>query len=120
MVTLEQARNQFVLKLDSGAVSIDQGRGFGALLRNLGQVLGVFFAPLSTVEREGLTFVGGREGAEPLSCEEIGALLASRSEARAAKDFAKADEVRARLAKGGVEILDTKAGTSWRFLAVAK
>ena len=118
-VLLEQARNQLVAKLDSGSVPTGQAKGMGALLRELGQTLGVFYAPLVTVENEGLAFVGGREGAEPLSREEVQSLLTARTEARASKNFSKADEIRGRLAKGGVEILDTKAGTSWRYLTVA-
>ena len=40
--------------------------------------------------------------------------LRERDEARAAKDFARSDAVRADLLALGVEILDTPAGTSWR------
>ena len=37
-----------------------------------------------------------------------------RAEARKAKDFARADEIRAELKAGGVELMDTPAGTTWR------
>jgi cysteinyl-tRNA synthetase len=40
--------------------------------------------------------------------------LGERSAARAAKDFARADAVRAELLATGVELLDTPTGTDWR------
>jgi cysteinyl-tRNA synthetase len=40
-------------------------------------------------------------------------LLAMRSEARKAKDFAKADAIRKLLAEAGVEVEDTAQGTRW-------
>jgi len=43
-----------------------------------------------------------------------GALIAEREQARAARDFAAADRLRDQLAALGVEVTDTRAGTSWR------
>src|SRR5512132_3787626 len=43
-----------------------------------------------------------------------GELIAEREQARAARDFASADRLRDRLAGLGVEVTDTRAGTSWR------
>ena len=40
--------------------------------------------------------------------------IAARAEARAARDFARADEVRKALQEQGVELMDTPAGTTWR------
>jgi cysteinyl-tRNA synthetase len=40
--------------------------------------------------------------------------IADRAAARAAKDFARADEIRAELREWGVELMDTPAGTTWR------
>jgi cysteinyl-tRNA synthetase len=42
------------------------------------------------------------------------ALIAEREQARASKDFAAADRLRDRLAELGVEVTDTRTGTSWR------
>jgi cysteinyl-tRNA synthetase len=42
------------------------------------------------------------------------ALIAEREQARAARDFAAADRLRDRLATLGVEVTDTRAGTTWR------
>lgn len=41
-------------------------------------------------------------------------MLRERREARSAKDFARADEIREELAERGVEVLDGQAETSWR------
>jgi cysteinyl-tRNA synthetase len=41
-------------------------------------------------------------------------LIAERERARAARDFAAADRLRDRLATLGVEVTDTRAGTTWR------
>ena len=44
----------------------------------------------------------------------VEALLVARTEARKAKDFARADVVRGELIALGIELLDTPAGTDWR------
>ena len=47
------------------------------------------------------------------------ALLAERTAARAAKDFARADVIRGELTALSIEVLDTPGGTDWRVLDVA-
>jgi len=47
----------------------------------------------------------------PAGAEE---LIAEREQARAARDFAAADRLRDRLATLGVEVTDTRTGTTWR------
>ena len=47
----------------------------------------------------------------PAGAEE---LVAEREQARAARDFAAADRLRDRLAALGVEVTDTRTGTTWR------
>jgi cysteinyl-tRNA synthetase len=42
------------------------------------------------------------------------AVIAERERARAARDFAAADHLRDRLTEMGVEVTDTRSGTSWR------
>ena len=44
----------------------------------------------------------------------VEARIADRTAARAAKDFKRADEIRAELKSTGVEFMDTPAGTTWR------
>ena len=46
--------------------------------------------------------------------EELKRLLDERDAARARRDYATADELRARLAAAGVEIMDTPSGTKWQ------
>jgi cysteinyl-tRNA synthetase len=53
-----------------------------------------------------------REAFEP--SEEALALIAERDEARAAKDFARSDELRDRLQAMGLEVMDTSEGTKVR------
>jgi cysteinyl-tRNA synthetase len=44
----------------------------------------------------------------------VEARIAERAAARAAKDFARADEIRQALREQSIELMDTPAGTSWR------
>ena len=44
---------------------------------------------------------------------EIEALIAERQEARAKKDFARADAIRDQLADARIKLLDTKEGVRW-------
>jgi cysteinyl-tRNA synthetase len=57
-------------------------------------------------------FAGEVEGDMP--GDEIEALIAERNTARTAKDFARADAIRERLAAAGVAIEDGPDGTTWR------
>src|SRR5262249_61023838 len=45
---------------------------------------------------------------------EIDALVAERDAARAAKNWARADQIRNELAERGIELLDSATGTRWR------
>jgi cysteinyl-tRNA synthetase len=44
----------------------------------------------------------------------VEARIGARADARSAKDFTRADEIRAELKAAGVELMDTPAGTTWR------
>ncbi|HEY0879919.1 MAG TPA: cysteine--tRNA ligase, partial [Archangium sp.] len=52
--------------------------------------------------------------AKGLDAKKIEALLAARQAARAAKDFAESDRLRAELKAMGVEVLDSPSGTTWK------
>ena len=51
---------------------------------------------------------------EDLDHSEINALVAERDNARASKNFARADEIRDLLDLRGVELEDTREGTRWK------
>ena len=53
------------------------------------------------------------ERKEEVLDEEIEALIAARQEARKAKDFAKADEIRDQLKDMGILLKDTREGVTW-------
>ena len=55
-----------------------------------------------------------RAAARALSDSEIEAQIEEREQARRARDFARADEVRKVLDQAGIFIEDTKAGTRWK------
>ena len=53
-------------------------------------------------------------GTEALSADIIETLLAERTSAKAAKDFARADAIRDELNNSGVVIEDSASGSTWR------
>ncbi|MEM1175832.1 MAG: cysteine--tRNA ligase [Pseudomonadota bacterium] len=57
-------------------------------------------------------FAGNDDG--ELSGDAIDALIAERNQARADRDFQRADEIRDQLADAGIRIEDGAAGTTWR------
>jgi cysteinyl-tRNA synthetase len=79
-----------------------------ALLQGLGGALGL-------LQREPLAFLqGGAPAAGELSPDAIEALIAQRTAARKAKNFAEADRIRKELEAAGVLLEDTPSGTIWR------
>lgn len=69
---------------------------------------------LSTVEKlcDVLGIITEKE--EELLDSDIEALINERQAARKAKDFAKADEIRNKLADMGITLLDTREGVKWK------
>ncbi len=69
---------------------------------------------LSTVEKlcDVLGIITEKE--EELLDSDIEALINERQEARKARDFAKADEIRNKLADMGITLLDTREGVKWK------
>jgi cysteinyl-tRNA synthetase len=55
----------------------------------------------------------GQSSAEDISAEEVEALIADRIAAKKNKDFALADSLRDQLAEKGIQIKDTREGTTW-------
>ncbi|QQS42267.1 MAG: cysteine--tRNA ligase [Acidobacteriota bacterium] len=71
-------------------------------------------AVLAVLEKfDSVLAVLGEDSQEVLD-EEIDALIAEREEARSNRDFAKADEIRDRLAEMNIILEDTKDGVRWK------
>jgi len=115
LVVLEKARSKLAQLLESGAGGEVVARK-ATLIRELGAILGLFFDTLDTVEREVLSVAGRISDGGALTQAQVQEVINERTEARKAKDFARSDELRKKLLAHGVDVLDTKAGTSWRVL----
>lgn len=53
---------------------------------------------------------------EGMKAEEVEALIEARQEAKLARDYARADEIRAQLTAAGIRLEDSRDGTRWRRL----
>jgi cysteinyl-tRNA synthetase len=115
LVALEQFRAKIVQALDAAGAPTAEIEHRVGVLRELGAILGIFFENLDVIETQGLKIIGHILNASPCTPSEIQALLTERVEARAAKNFARSDEIRKELAARGVEVLDSKSGSTWRF-----
>ena len=78
-----------------------------AALRGSGALLGL-------LQAEPESWFRGAGQDDGMSDAEIEALIAARAAARAARDFAEADRIRAAMAADGITLEDTADGTSWR------
>jgi len=82
-----------------------------AKLKRLGSVLGILGSePAAWLERQknaGLAATG-------LDAAAIEALIAERQQARKERNFARADQIRDDLAAKGIELLDSREGTTWK------
>ena len=56
------------------------------------------------------------ENNSDIDIELIEKMIGERTEAKKAKDFAKADEIRKRLLDMGIELEDTRQGVKWKKL----
>ena len=59
-------------------------------------------------------FQGGGESDDGLSSTGIEALIVERADAKKAKNFARADEIRNQLTEAGIVLEDGAGGTTWR------
>ena len=80
-------------------------------LRVVGDALGILNGDAAAYLRERRTRLVARRA---IDVSKIDGLLTERTAARAAKDFARGDAIRAELTQLGVELLDTPQGTDWR------
>jgi cysteinyl-tRNA synthetase len=81
--------------------------------RALGQVLGLVARAPRDAVRERRALAAARKGIDPCWVEER---IAQRLEARKARDFTRADAIRAEVLGRGVELRDAASGTDWRVL----
>ncbi|MFM9269022.1 cysteine--tRNA ligase [Halomonas elongata] len=88
----------------------EQAPALAAELKRLGGVLGL-------LQQEPAVFLKGGAGELPLSEAEIEARITERTEAKQARDFARADAIRDELAALGIVLKDSREGTSWVFEA---
>jgi cysteinyl-tRNA synthetase len=88
--------------IDEGRVGGADARSIQAAFDGFDRVLGVLALRRAEDERP------------PIPLEEIEARIASRQEARKARDFARADGIRAALDARGIMLEDSPAGTRWK------
>ncbi|MDD5938850.1 MAG: cysteine--tRNA ligase, partial [Clostridiales bacterium] len=81
-----------------------------ALIGDFDQVLGLKLLDHAAAlkEKEAASAQGGEDAAA------IEALIAQRAAAKAAKNWAEADRIRDDLKAQGIELIDTKEGTTWK------
>ena len=77
------------------------------LIFSFDQVLGLELLEKAAALKE-------KQAAPVEGAEEIEALVAARTEAKKAKNWAEADRIRDQLKAMGVELLDSKEGTTWK------
>jgi cysteinyl-tRNA synthetase len=82
-----------------------QAAAHAALLRSLGGVLGI-------LQTDSEVFLKTLQGTEISVIEE---LIVARNQARAEKNWAEADRIRAKLAELSVILEDSSEGTTWRY-----
>ena len=104
--------------LKRGNTAIDEGDAAAVkreqiLVRSMLDVLGL--DPASQQWRSGLGVGAGADSSEHEALDDlVQALISERAQARAAKDWARADELRDRLAAAGIAVADGRDGASWK------
>ena len=106
---------QLDIQGDSGAKSVFAANEFEQLLQKEGEELNDFLKGRPRhVVLEPEQMVHGFSLQIPDEAT-ITARIAARNAAKAAKDYARADAIRAELAAQGIIIKDTADGTEWRY-----
>ncbi len=83
-------------RIETGEATLEERAGAMAFLRHANRVLDVVEFPDASVDAE------------------VEHLIAERQRARQARDFARSDEIRARLLAMGIQLDDTKDGSRWK------
>jgi cysteinyl-tRNA synthetase len=71
-------------------------------------------ALLGILQQDPESWLHGGVSADVISADAIGALIAERQQAKLAKDYGRADEIRQELLTQGVVLEDSREGTQWR------
>lgn len=79
-------------------------------LKALAQVLNILQQPV----QQFLQAVIGEQAEDGLTYTAIDNLIVERADAKTNKNFARADEIREQLKEAGIELEDSRAGTTWR------
>jgi cysteinyl-tRNA synthetase len=95
------------LNLAKAAGDVRKSADMAATLRAMGAVLGV-------LQQDPEKFLKRSADAGGLSDAQVEALLAARNAARAAKNYAESDRIRAQLNDAGILLDDKAGGTQWR------
>ncbi|MBO7555823.1 MAG: cysteine--tRNA ligase [Alphaproteobacteria bacterium] len=90
------------------AESFDDKQKYKSLLLSSAKVMGLLY------QSPELWFKSGSSVEGNMSDEEIDSLIAERAEAKKAKNWAKADEIRNKLKTQGILLEDTPNGTCWK------
>ena len=75
-------------------------------LRGFGEVLGV-------LQSDADNFLQAAASDE-ISADQVEQLIADRAQAKLDKNYARADEIRQNLAEQGIQLDDSREGTTWR------
>lgn len=105
MFTLSKEINTYVNDVVNKGKAFDK-KHFGQLMDVYGkmaEIIGIFESSLEMPAAEG-----------EMAAEEIEALVAERAEAKKAKNWARADEIRDSLKEQGIILEDSAAGTTWK------
>ncbi|MGM8887610.1 DALR domain-containing protein, partial [Psychrobacter sp. 1U2] len=79
-------------------------------LKALAQVLNILQQPV----QQFLQAVIGDQADDGLTDADIDGLIIERAKAKTDKNFARADEIREQLKEAGIELEDSRTGTTWR------
>lgn len=85
-----------------------------AVVREIADVLGILRAPAA---RYAERTKARRLELRGMKGDDVDAKIRARTDARAAKDFAKADAIRKELEDQGIEMFDSPTGTTWKVRA---